>query len=897
MTYKLKNILPDLPRSSSNASVQLSSVLKTPPQPTTTLSGTEPGRALFDTPSPGAEDVNEVSSSHRSASPLSSLFSRTSSLFSRRSSGKRKITLTERGAGVVELLNATKKRSKKIFQGKARKLKGLFNYSGSNFASGEGTDGARSTEIVDSWPSGVPELSGSSPAAWDSGHRDGAATASTSSRAAGAGGGPRAGPRAAHRTQGAGGGEGSGRGAIRTDPSNAFPASRNSATTGTCTPATESQYRNLVEGELSQSQHPDFIDSLDPTTLAAHLAKYVEYDCSQISTQDLKALLQAYVEDNSPAVASPTQQTQRPVSPQANQPIKRAKVTIEEIENVFHTSDTESSSSGPTIPDTNTDTESEPDFPAPQPSHNRAPINPNVGPALNPPFGRPDPPTTRTLTQSRHKQSRAQPSTVANSTLPGQPSRTLDQSSSRIPPQQSTNPWAFQRLPVRPSASASSSAPPAGRRNFRATSPFGLATSHLGLPPTRTNLDRPTERERELSARVKAADRLLKVTAEPKHARRGLRIPNRLSEKTAKVAATVREAYRKLATAASGGRPMEPDSSTSRGNLDDDLVDDNEEELVAQAAAAAGKEPQRRKRKPSSHDVHGYERQILTTAKMHLFAMTLLEGAYQTRAWLMKMAKIVFIETWRQELPEVPIELPTQEVLQVMVNSLATSRGQVKLAIRPIVEYGFDLLKWDTSPEAVNHNLQIFSNVHPNVFHCLEFNPVYGHYESDLLTKAIAATLFNGPYSVGATFHDYFEPMPLTTVAFILANMQFCLEEWETGQYQPHDLKTSGMLNKYIAHLRGLKEARRAAKGRMARLQDHWFEFGFEFSGATPTDPPIYQPITLRGEVRPDTPVSDNDQIMTEQPPESDDASSDPDEPETYPDGRYTAKTKGKSRA
>ncbi|KAG9088293.1 hypothetical protein FRC06_002110 [Ceratobasidium sp. 370] len=273
--------------------------------------------------------------------------------------------------------------------------------------------------------------------------------------------------------------------------------------------------------------------------------------------------------------------------------------------------------------------------------------------------------------------------------------------------------------------------------------------------------------------------------------------------------------------------------------------------------------------------------------------MTLLEGAYQTRAWLVKMAKIVFIETWCQELPDVPIELPSPEVLQVMVNSLATSRGQVKLAIRPILEYGFGFLKWDSSPKATNDNLRTFSTLHPNAFHCTKFNPLYGHYESELLTKSITAALFSGPYSVGITFRDYFDPLLLTTVTFILANMQFCLEEWETGQFQPRDLKTSDMLNKYIAHLQGLKEAHQAAKGRMARLQEHWFKFGFEFSGAVPVQEPAYQPIMLRSQVWPDTPISDDDCDMADQ---SVDSNNEPEEPETHPDGRYTAKAKAKGR-
>ncbi|KAG8727972.1 hypothetical protein FRC10_005438, partial [Ceratobasidium sp. 414] len=181
-----------------------------------------------------------------------------------------------------------------------------------------------------------------------------------------------------------------------------------------------------------------------------------------------------------------------------------------------------------------------------------------------------------------------------------------------------------------------------------------------------------------------------------------------------------------------------------------------------------------------------------------------------------------------------------------------------------------------------------------------EFRPAYGHYESSLITKSIAAALFNSPNSVGATFCEYFDPMPLTTVAFILATMQFCIEEWETGQWQLRDLSASDMLNKYVAHLRGLKAARAAAKFRMRRLVEHWHGFGVEYSGTAPTEQSVYQPITLQNEVRLDTLISDDNDARTTSSGHSeyeDALFSANDKPEIDGDGRYTAKAKGKGRA
>ncbi|KAG9096298.1 hypothetical protein FRC06_008817 [Ceratobasidium sp. 370] len=344
------------------------------------------------------------------------------------------------------------------------------------------------------------------------------------------------------------------------------------------------------------------------------------------------------------------------------------------------------------------------------------------------------------------------------------------------------------------------------------------------------------------------------------------------------------------------GATLEPGRTPSRP----DLMSDNEEQRVAAAAAASGREPKRgRKKKPAARDIHGNERFVLTVAKQHLFAYALTEGAWQTRGLFARWAPPVYIETWEQELPGVPIEPPSPETIQIMVNGLATGRGKVKDVLRPFTQYTFGFEKPALNNEAIDRNLAIFREIHPNRFHCLEYQPAYGHYESNALSQAIAVALFSNPTSVGVTFRNYFDPMPLTTVAFVLANdidylqVQFCIEEYEHGQYQPHDLNAADMLNKYVAHLRGLKEARAGAKARMLRLQQEWFDYGFEYSGAMMIDDPYTQMITLRSEIRPDTPPADDE---AEQPddflPEDESEGS-----EAEDNGRYSKRAKGKGRA
>ena len=49
--------------------------------------------------------------------------------------------------------------------------------------------------------------------------------------------------------------------------------------------------------------------------------------------------------------------------------------------------------------------------------------------------------------------------------------------------------------------------------------------------------------------------------------------------------------------------------------------------------------------------------------------------------------------------------------------------------------------------------------------------------------------------------------------------MQFCIEEWVNGWFEPKDLSAGNMLDKYESHLFGLKEAVSVASDRIELLQ------------------------------------------------------------------------------
>jgi hypothetical protein len=51
------------------------------------------------------------------------------------------------------------------------------------------------------------------------------------------------------------------------------------------------------------------------------------------------------------------------------------------------------------------------------------------------------------------------------------------------------------------------------------------------------------------------------------------------------------------------------------------------------------------------------------------------------------------------------------------------------------------------------------------------------------------------------------------------------LGEWSKGYFESRELGTSHMLDKYEAHLAGLKELRAVAPRRFLKLQDEWTQY------------------------------------------------------------------------
>ncbi|KAG9101533.1 hypothetical protein FRC06_002951 [Ceratobasidium sp. 370] len=294
------------------------------------------------------------------------------------------------------------------------------------------------------------------------------------------------------------------------------------------------------------------------------------------------------------------------------------------------------------------------------------------------------------------------------------------------------------------------------------------------------------------------------------------------------------------------------------------LMEDNEEMVAHAEAFAAGTFPKptrsrrrrNRKKKPLARDSTGLARQVLVVAKLYMFAYALQEGIYQNRATFHGWARKSHEDVWGLLLPGVDYVAATDGELEVMVNYIATLRGKIKERLRPVAVEVHGFQHRITSQQDIEDNLDRFNLAHPNSFHCKSYSPRRGHYESPNIPRMIGAALFYGLTSVGVQFPEFFEEMPLTIVAFILAVWQFCLEEWSKGYFVAKELGAAHMLDKYEAQLAGLKDLRNVTPRRMAKLQREWYNYSEQYCGALWIPKHAAQEATsLRSEMRPDSPA------------------------------------------
>ncbi|KAG8710722.1 hypothetical protein FRC08_016802 [Ceratobasidium sp. 394] len=253
----------------------------------------------------------------------------------------------------------------------------------------------------------------------------------------------------------------------------------------------------------------------------------------------------------------------------------------------------------------------------------------------------------------------------------------------------------------------------------------------------------------------------------------------------------------------------------------------------------------------------------VTSAAIPRFLSTVLaEGAYENPEVYRSWSHDAYRETWDLEALEDEYKPPPKAVLTIMMRRASWLQTKVRERVEVIVQYGFGFRNPAVHRADIKHNRRLAEKLAPHVFHCKELKPNTDQYEHPVFIRAIGATLFWDPESIGVVYHDKFNPIPIPAVALVLTMMQVCIEEWALGQFKSQALDVEKQQVVYEKHLLGLYEYKRIAGGRLTRFRGNWFKAGL--ANVDGDDDGTMKPYTQACHVWPDTlpPVPDDEESL-----------------------------------
>ncbi|KAG9089816.1 hypothetical protein FRC07_012254, partial [Ceratobasidium sp. 392] len=297
------------------------------------------------------------------------------------------------------------------------------------------------------------------------------------------------------------------------------------------------------------------------------------------------------------------------------------------------------------------------------------------------------------------------------------------------------------------------------------------------------------------------------------------------------------------ATNAWAHRGDRDDDDDKDGKEQDDENEDNENEDENARHDERILVENGRARKPVTNDLKGRSRAAATIAKLLLYLYVVVFGPYLERETYLLWSELVYEIAWYYVYPKLPFEKPLEIVYSIMVNNLASFKCNAKLIGRTIVEPIFGLLRPAMTCADIDHNLDILRYIYPLRFHCTNPRGRRGHYESLIIPRAITAILFHGKSSVGVLFHEYLDPIPTITLAYILTVIEFCLSEWmvpgSEGIHTPRRLSQvgrKGMQSMWLSQMENIRRFQASTGDRLDRLCADWFKYAIVYSGASITD-------------------------------------------------------------
>ncbi|KAN0128207.1 hypothetical protein V8E53_013973 [Lactarius tabidus] len=105
-----------------------------------------------------------------------------------------------------------------------------------------------------------------------------------------------------------------------------------------------------------------------------------------------------------------------------------------------------------------------------------------------------------------------------------------------------------------------------------------------------------------------------------------------------------------------------------------------------------------------------------------------------------------------------------------------------------------------------------------------------------MIQKAINIMWFRTVVDVGFVAKEYFSPLPVPTIAFILTAIECCIDEWSDGSHRETSWEEEQYKTVYQLHLDSLNDFRQRGVGVFEHFRRRLCEEAFTQAGVPPAD-------------------------------------------------------------
>ncbi|KAJ7634870.1 hypothetical protein FB45DRAFT_865486 [Roridomyces roridus] len=194
-------------------------------------------------------------------------------------------------------------------------------------------------------------------------------------------------------------------------------------------------------------------------------------------------------------------------------------------------------------------------------------------------------------------------------------------------------------------------------------------------------------------------------------------------------------------------------------------------------------------------------------------------------------------ESWRIACERLGVTMELTPALSKLITTRDSHvRGELKTKARPIAELLFDFSSGE-SKEAIKRNRQIAESLkEDNALFFRDPSTRTGIFRNRAIQKLVNAAIFPNRRAPGATLPDYFDPLPLVTLALVLTVFDNCVDEWATGIRTDIPFTASEYREVYQRHVSTLEEFAVATKkyGILDKILQDLHDNGRAHSGAEP---------------------------------------------------------------